>query len=283
MPQHTCSNEEDPVMRSDIDEDINNVILLTGEDGKIYCFNLDTVIMSIDYESNLSSYKDAFLGMNHIKLSNLSTRTELLSQLRAKGGDDGTRVAALIEEAIPEVAAVIASTPAKNAFFLFLKQKIECLRYINNNILNLQKVNSSNNVRNETCRFVNLRNVVNLIRANLDTFLEEEKKEILTLRFEGYRGVGIKTFGDFLIGCLGQRLPGQQRAMVPCLGSINSALKNFYEENKTANSPKLGELSAEQFEATCDFRLADLKGGKQRNRTNRKRKNKNKKRKSRKN
>jgi hypothetical protein len=283
MLQHTCSNEEDPVMRSDIDEDINNVILLTGEDGKIYCFNLDTVIMSIMQESNLSRYKDSFLGMDHIKLSNLSTRTELLSQLRAKGGDEATRLAALIEDAIPEVAAVVASTPVKNAFFLFLKQKIECLRYINNNILNLQKVNSSNNVRNETCRFVNLRNVVDLIRANLDTYPEEDKQEILTLRFEGYRGVGIRTLDDFLFGCLGQRLPGAQRAMVPCLGSINGALKKFYEENKSADSPEIGELSTEQFETTCDFRLAGLSGGKRRNRTNRKRKNKNKKRKSRKN
>lgn len=300
MPRHTCSNMDDPTSLEEINDDINHVILLTGQDNLIHCFNIQSVISGIQAEGDISKYRNAFLGDENIKLSNTITRTELLTQLRTKGGEEGSTLADMIAEVIPDpnaaaargaaaAAARAAATPARTTFFLFLKDKIECLKYINENIKDLQGVTTRNNARNETCRFYNLRPVVVNIRTNLANLPQEEQQEILALEFEGYAGMKIKTFDQFLRGCLGEIMPGAPRAMVPCLLSIIKALQKFYETNRSHDSPNVEDLTIEQFRGKCDFiSTADIQwGGKRRNRTNRKRsakgKGKNKKYKSRKN
>jgi hypothetical protein len=289
MAGNPCSNTEDPLLYTDIPDNINLKARILTDDGQTYlCFDLYGSLIPSLQATEPNTYNQGGLFLGQAGLTFNLTIPKVIAELTAKRAtapenkrdllnDTISRLQGLVPRIIAELRAEknrqntpqarkveINATIARlnalapqnvraalpNDLARLIYRILECLYWANTQGTGVLMAGRTN-FNKEVCTFINFHRYEVALREELQSYDEATRTAILNLPFEGYMGVGVRTFGQFLNSAAAQRI-------TPCLGTYITNIGAFYNENKSESQPVFSTLETgrtqhtrEWFESRC--------------------------------
>jgi hypothetical protein len=195
-----------PVMRSNTSSNRADVIVLTGTDGKPYCFSYEDEVQTYLSDKGYHSYifgANGFFDIGQLPLE--ASLPLVLQQLQRYHPEDVTSIEAIRTFLQPPADPLY--TPIPNDFLTLLKRVGQCIMYMNEGFepraygVNQKQYGEMNEAGayylppsklsiNEitTCRIANMSVYFKMIQDYMNSQSEEIRTILDSLPFEGYKG-----------------------------------------------------------------------------------------------